>query len=74
MLKCSLQNDQEAAVLVKVYGHHTEAFIDRHQEIQTFVTFAAHSLCPALHARFRNGIVYEFVPGRPLKPKGSVPM
>ncbi|KAI9184671.1 hypothetical protein H9P43_003726 [Blastocladiella emersonii ATCC 22665] len=67
LLKVSLPNGTK--YLVRVYGHGTSALIDRDAEVRNMAWLAAHGMAPPLHARFRNGLVYGFVPGDAAHPE-----
>ncbi|KAJ3040800.1 Ethanolamine kinase [Rhizophlyctis rosea] len=53
------------SALVRAYGKGSDVLIDRQQEILSIVTLSNLGLCPPLHGRFRNGIVYGFIEGTP---------
>jgi ethanolamine kinase len=55
--------------LVRVYGHGTNLIIDRHREFISHLTLNSLNLAPPVHARFKNGVIYGFLPGTSLKPK-----
>lgn len=50
-------------VLVRVYGNKTDLLIDRKAETQNFQLLHTYGLAPSLYATFKNGLVYEYVPG-----------
>lgn len=52
-------------VLVRIYGHKTEIFIDRKQELRNMTLLSELSLCPQLYGSFNNGFVYGYSPGIP---------
>ncbi|KAJ1917460.1 hypothetical protein H4219_003203 [Mycoemilia scoparia] len=58
----------ETTVLVRAYGKNSEKIIDRKHELQTMAGLARLSLCPRLYARFDNGLVYGYIPGRVVQP------
>lgn len=66
LLSCSYSGTQET-VLMRVYGNGTNLIIDRHREFVLHLVLNSLELAPAVHARFRNGLVYGFLPGRSLK-------
>ena len=53
-------------VLVRVYGPKTELLIDREAEMVIMFMLHAAGCGPSLLAKFRNGVAYEFMPGRGL--------
>ena len=59
-------NAAEEVLLVRIYGNKTDLLIDRNAEKVNIAFLHKHGLAPKLHATFRNGLVYEFVPGCPL--------
>ncbi|KAL4942351.1 hypothetical protein BDV06DRAFT_192430 [Aspergillus oleicola] len=56
--------DKEA-VLMRAYGNHTEILIDRERETNSHALLASYGLAPSLLARFKNGLLYRFIRGRP---------
>ncbi|MCJ1314123.1 hypothetical protein MMC25_007803 [Agyrium rufum] len=54
----------EEAVLIRAYGNKTEVLIDREKETISHLLLAQHDLAPPLLARFQNGLMYRFIPGR----------
>ncbi|KAL3438148.1 kinase-like domain-containing protein [Aspergillus tetrazonus] len=56
--------DKEA-VLMRAYGNHTEILIDRERETNSHALLARYGLAPPLLARFKNGLLYRFIRGRP---------
>ncbi|XP_016976738.1 ethanolamine kinase isoform X1 [Drosophila rhopaloa] len=54
-------------VLVRIYGNKTDLLIDRKAETQNFLLLHTYGLAPSLYATFKNGLVYEYVPGTTLK-------
>ena len=57
------ENDNEA-VLLRSYGRDSDIMIDREMEVTTHVLLAERGLAAPLLARFRNGLLYRFLPGR----------
>ncbi|KAH8409192.1 hypothetical protein KR009_010213 [Drosophila setifemur] len=53
-------------VLVRIYGNKTDLLIDRKAETQNFLLLHTYGLAPSLYATFKNGLVYEYVPGNTL--------
>lgn len=53
-------------VLVRIYGNKTDLLIDRKAETQNFQLLHTYGLAPSLYATFKNGLVYEYVPGTTL--------
>ncbi|KAJ2705543.1 hypothetical protein FB645_002332 [Coemansia sp. IMI 203386] len=56
-------------VLIRAYGKHTEVIIDRNQELINMAALTRLKMCPPLYARFKNGLVYGFIPGTVPKPE-----
>lgn len=56
-------------LLCRVYGHGTNLIIDRHREFVSQLHLNALGLAPAVHCRFKNGVIYGFFPGRSLTPE-----
>lgn len=55
-------------VLMRVYGQGTNLIIDRHREFVLHLVLNSLNLAPPIYARFKNGLVYGFLPGRLLQP------
>ncbi|KAJ5794067.1 Choline/Ethanolamine kinase [Penicillium paradoxum] len=53
------------AVLMRAYGNGTEILIDRERETRSHALLASRGLAPPLLARFKNGLLYRFIRGRP---------
>lgn len=53
-------------VLMRVYGQGTSLIIDRHREFVSHLVLNSLKLAPTIHARFSNGLVYGYLPGRSL--------
>lgn len=60
-------NDSNVA-LVRVYGNKTDLLIDRKAETRNIQLLHTYGFAPTLFATFKNGLVYDFVPGATLKP------
>lgn len=56
-------------LLMRVYGQGTNLIIDRHREFVSHLVLNSLKLAPPIHARFSNGLIYGFLPGRSLDPK-----
>lgn len=54
---------QKETFLVRIYGNNTEVLIDRNEEIKNIILLHSYGFAPQLHAKFNNGIAYEFCPG-----------
>lgn len=52
-------------LLIRAYGHKSEAIIDRHQEMINMISASLEGLCPPLYGRFINGLVYGYIQGTP---------
>ncbi|KAF9243045.1 hypothetical protein DTO006G1_3853 [Penicillium roqueforti] len=66
-LKPGLTEEQidNEAVLMRAYGNGTEILIDRERETKSHALLANRGLAPPLLARFKNGLLYRFIRGRP---------
>lgn len=56
-------------MLVRIYGNKTDLLIDRNAEKLNIAFLHQHGLAPELYATFKNGLVYEFVPGETINTK-----
>lgn len=56
------------SVLIRVYGHGTNLIIDRHREFILHLILNSIDLAPPIFSRFKNGLIYGFLPGRSLEP------
>ncbi|XP_053949076.1 ethanolamine kinase [Anastrepha ludens] len=54
--------------LVRVYGNKTDLLIDRKAETRNILLLHTYGFAPTLFATFKNGLVYDFIPGVTLKP------
>lgn len=63
LIGCFHAGSQTEVLLVRVYGNKTDLLIDRNAEKLNIVFLHQHGLAPQLYATFKNGLVYEFVPG-----------
>ncbi|KAJ1966512.1 hypothetical protein GGI12_000010 [Dipsacomyces acuminosporus] len=61
--------NKQVTVLIRAYGMNTEVIIDRDQELINMAGLMHLGMCPPVHARFSNGLVYGFIPGNVLKPE-----
>lgn len=68
LLLCTHTPSQET-LLMRVYGQGTNLIIDRHREFVSQLVLNSLKLAPPIHARFSNGLIYGFLPGRSLEPK-----
>lgn len=55
-------------LLMRVYGQGTNLIIDRNREFVSHLVLNSIKLAPPIHARFSNGLIYGFLPGRSLEP------
>lgn len=62
------QIDHEA-ILLRAYGNGTDVLIDRQRETQNHELLMQHGLAPELLARFANGMMYRYLPGKVTKPE-----
>ncbi|KAG5929340.1 hypothetical protein E4U42_006171 [Claviceps africana] len=56
------------AVLLRAYGNGTDVLIDREREAANHELLMQYDLAPELLARFRNGMLYRFIPGAVAQP------
>jgi ethanolamine kinase len=56
------------AVLLRAYGKGTDLIIDRERETQNHELLSSFGLAPELLARFHNGMIYRYIPGRVTSP------
>lgn len=56
-------------VLVRTYGQGTDMIIDRDREFVSQLFLSSKQLAAPIHARFGNGLVYGFLPGRAVSPE-----
>ncbi|XP_073828793.1 ethanolamine kinase 1 [Musca autumnalis] len=50
-------------ILVRIYGNKTDLLIDRKAETRNIILLHSYGFAPTLYATFKNGLVYDFVPG-----------
>lgn len=65
------QLDQDS-ILLRAYGNNTEILIDRDREASTHALCADRKLAPPLLARFRNGLLYRYIPGQVCTPQDLI--
>ncbi|KAK5074293.1 hypothetical protein LTR64_006562 [Lithohypha guttulata] len=53
------------AILMRAYGNRTEIIIDRDREAVSHRLLADRGMAPPLLGRFKNGLLYGFIPGKP---------
>jgi len=58
------EGGERERLLFRIYGHGTEKFIDRRQELETLACLSQIGLAAPVYARFRNGLVCGFLEGR----------
>ncbi|KAJ8392328.1 hypothetical protein AAFF_G00076920 [Aldrovandia affinis] len=68
LIACYMGSVMQEVVLVRIYGHKTELFVDRQNEVKSFRVLQAHRCAPRLYCTFNNGLCYEFLPGTALEP------
>jgi len=56
------------AILLRAYGNGTDVLIDRLRETQNHELLMQHGLAPELLARFQNGMLYRYIPGKVTSP------
>lgn len=67
LISCSYSDESlQETVLIRVYGHGTNLIIDRHREFVSHLVLNSLNLAPKIHARFSNGLIYGYLPGRSL--------
>ncbi|KAF0698024.1 Aste57867_11355 [Aphanomyces stellatus] len=59
---------EDKSCLIRLYGEHTEVFIDRDVDNETFAELSRRGFAPIYHGRFTNGRVEGWVDGAPLEP------
>lgn len=59
----------DSDVLIRAYGHGTNLIIDRHREFISHLMLNSIGLAPPIFSRFKNGLVYGYLPGRSLEPQ-----
>ncbi|KAJ8381922.1 hypothetical protein SKAU_G00027000 [Synaphobranchus kaupii] len=69
LIGCYVGSVMQKVVLVRVYGHKTELFLDRENEVKSFRVLQAHRCAPRLYCTFNNGLCYEFLQGTALEPE-----
>ena len=67
LLSCCHEESQQT-LLMRVYGQGTNLIIDRNREFVSHLVLNSLELAPAVHARFANGLIYGYLPGRSLHP------
>jgi len=63
---CSDINDSKNALVLRINGKGTDKFIDRENEIKSWVTLEKVKAAPKLHCLFENGLCMDFVKGKTL--------
>ncbi|KAJ0069853.1 hypothetical protein NL108_015407, partial [Boleophthalmus pectinirostris] len=53
-------------VLVRIFGRHTDLFVDRSREVQMVRVLQSRGCGPKIYCSYRNGISYEYLHGEPL--------
>ncbi|XP_065363010.1 ethanolamine kinase [Calliphora vicina] len=69
MTSTSESSPTKNVVLVRVYGNKTDLLIDRKAETRNIILLHSYGFAPSLYATFKNGLVYDFVPGVTLNPE-----
>jgi ethanolamine kinase len=54
----------KAAIILRANGDEPKVLVDRDMEAKTHAMLAEHNLASPLFARFRNGLLYAYLPGR----------
>jgi ethanolamine kinase len=55
------------AILLRAYGHGTAVLIDREREAENHELLMKHGLATQLLARFKNGMMYRYILGKPAR-------
>jgi ethanolamine kinase len=59
-------DDESQALVIKLFGKHTELFIDRHAEIDAMIKLSQNNvLSQKILIQFNNGLIYEYASGKP---------
>lgn len=66
IVKCWLEESDDEAVLVRIYGCGSDLLIDRRDEMENMEFLSRAGLGGGVMARFHNGLVYQFVAGEPV--------
>jgi len=62
------QSEAESnSILMRAYGNDTDLIIDRDREATSHSLLADRGMAPPLLARFQNGLLYGFIPGKVCK-------
>ncbi|CAF0907456.1 unnamed protein product [Brachionus calyciflorus] len=67
LVSCYLKEnglDTPQTILFRIYGKNTEHFISREEEIETMKIMKKVNLGPEYYTKFKNGISYEYLPGK----------
>jgi len=59
-----VSENEPPAVLLRAYGSGSEILVDRDMEARTHSLLSQHGLAAPLLARFKNGLLYRYAPGR----------
>ncbi|CAH0475265.1 unnamed protein product [Peronospora belbahrii] len=60
---------KDKSVLVRLYGDHTDEFIDRNFENMLFALLSERGFAPTYYGRFKNGRIEGWLDAKPLDPK-----
>lgn len=60
----SKSDNENEAILLRAYGNGSDIFVDRDLEALTHTLLTQEGLAAPLLARFQNGLLYRFSPGR----------
>ncbi|MBN3307804.1 EKI1 kinase, partial [Amia calva] len=63
LMGCYVDISMDDVILVRVYGKKTDLFVDRGNELKSFMVLHAHNCGPQLYCTFQNGICYEYLKG-----------
>ena len=59
-----ISGSDEEAILLRAYGNGSDILVDRDMEAHTHTLLTRQGLAAPLLARFQNGLLYRFTPGR----------
>ena len=59
-----IASSDEDAILLRAYGNGSDVLVDRDMEAHTHTLLTQQGLAAPLLARFQNGLLYKFTPGR----------
>lgn len=63
----AVRSSDDHGVIVKIYGKNSDLIVDRQAEIQFMIYLAKFYLSPTIVLTFKNGFIYQYVPGIPIQ-------